>query len=468
MADIFISYSKAYRALTEALAKDLEARGHTVWWDTSLLSGETFRTVILRELDAAKAVIVIWSPASVKSDWVVSEATRAKQQGKLITVLGGGATHADIPPPFDVLHADDVEDRAQLLKAIASFVSNETFPEVVSTRPATNMSQDSHPAAEQIWQKVKSEDTIGSYLFYIKNFPHNQNSIEADERIWRKVEARDDVSSYQLYLKVMPNDKGHYKPLAIFNIEKIKKNRPPALARFDITLTQCFDSNRYRKLLIYVILGIISALYSAVVTFYEYPVQGIYTPRIITPGISLALVTIVMLCLTDYINKAKQFFIIALSIVAYIVAFGHSYDALRPFENDPKKYDIYFSIFTNMDIASLKCGSVSGLIGSFIMWIAFAIASKSFRYIHHFVLIVMVGTVSSLLLFIGVRSNEIWRWLLLFSAFQVGIALYVGWIFRETSLISFSKTVRQARFGLILCTTLIVLCQPIIFYNLWR
>ena len=38
MADIFISYSKDDRATIEALAKFLEGRGYTTWWDASLVS----------------------------------------------------------------------------------------------------------------------------------------------------------------------------------------------------------------------------------------------------------------------------------------------------------------------------------------------------------------------------------------------------------------------------------------------
>jgi len=68
MADVFISYSKQERALTERLAADLLARGYTVWWDTNQVSGEAFRNVIQQELAAAKSVIVIWTPASVLSD----------------------------------------------------------------------------------------------------------------------------------------------------------------------------------------------------------------------------------------------------------------------------------------------------------------------------------------------------------------------------------------------------------------
>jgi hypothetical protein len=119
MADIFISYSRDYRALTEALAEHLQARGYTVWWDTSLLLGQPFHEEIRRELDAAKVAIVIWSPAAVKSDWVISEARRAREQGKLITVRSADLNLGDIPPPFDVLHTDLVDDIERVDAAIA-------------------------------------------------------------------------------------------------------------------------------------------------------------------------------------------------------------------------------------------------------------------------------------------------------------------------------------------------------------
>src|SRR5262249_48997655 len=68
MADVFISYPKARRALTERVARDLEAAGLSVWWDTRIQLGEGFRNQIDDQLDACKAAIVIWTPESIKSD----------------------------------------------------------------------------------------------------------------------------------------------------------------------------------------------------------------------------------------------------------------------------------------------------------------------------------------------------------------------------------------------------------------
>jgi TIR domain len=45
MADIFISYSKGSAAQTQQLAKELQGKGFTVWYDTSLVPGDSFRVL---------------------------------------------------------------------------------------------------------------------------------------------------------------------------------------------------------------------------------------------------------------------------------------------------------------------------------------------------------------------------------------------------------------------------------------
>ena len=76
MADIFISYAKPDWHLALTLSEYLKSEGWSVWWDKSLTSGEIFRDEIMRQLATAKAVIVIWTERSVKSDWVCAEAER--------------------------------------------------------------------------------------------------------------------------------------------------------------------------------------------------------------------------------------------------------------------------------------------------------------------------------------------------------------------------------------------------------
>jgi len=120
MADIFVSYAKTDRPLASKLVAMLEAEGWKVWWDTSLAIGDDFRNEIMTELGRARAVIVIWTDASVKSDWVRSEAGRAQADRKLIPVKLEHLTYKDLPPPFDVLHTENVGEEDKIRAAVVA------------------------------------------------------------------------------------------------------------------------------------------------------------------------------------------------------------------------------------------------------------------------------------------------------------------------------------------------------------
>lgn len=120
MPDLFVSYSSANREIAREFATDLTAQGYTVWWDTQLLAGERFRKAIFEQLDDSRAVIVIWTEASIVSDWVVAEAQRAHSQNKLISVRAPTLQLDRIPPPFGAIHhIVTIEDRAALYRALS-------------------------------------------------------------------------------------------------------------------------------------------------------------------------------------------------------------------------------------------------------------------------------------------------------------------------------------------------------------
>ena len=104
-ADIFISYSREDRAAARHFADCFAREGFNVWWDAALHSGETFDEVIERELKAARAVVVLWSPRSVRSRWVRAEATRADRQNKLAPVI---IEACDRPIIFEMQHTVDL------------------------------------------------------------------------------------------------------------------------------------------------------------------------------------------------------------------------------------------------------------------------------------------------------------------------------------------------------------------------
>jgi len=120
MADVFVSYAKTDRPLASKLVAMLEAEGWKVWWDTGLAIGDDFRNEIMTELGRARAVIVIWTDASIKSDWVRSEAGRAQADRKLIPVKLEHLTYKDLPPPFDVLHTENVSENDKIRAAVVA------------------------------------------------------------------------------------------------------------------------------------------------------------------------------------------------------------------------------------------------------------------------------------------------------------------------------------------------------------
>ncbi len=88
MADVFISYAREDKAWALLMATALDALGLSVWYDTEGLSpGADFAAEIEAQLEAAKAVVVLWSRNSATSEWVRDEADHAKEQDKLISVI---------------------------------------------------------------------------------------------------------------------------------------------------------------------------------------------------------------------------------------------------------------------------------------------------------------------------------------------------------------------------------------------
>jgi hypothetical protein len=84
MSDVFVSYATADREHAKRLAKALEQRGWTVWWDRTILPGSDWQAVIERALDASTCAVVLWSRNSVDSSWVRAEAEEARQRNVLI------------------------------------------------------------------------------------------------------------------------------------------------------------------------------------------------------------------------------------------------------------------------------------------------------------------------------------------------------------------------------------------------
>ncbi|HKV96552.1 MAG TPA: TIR domain-containing protein [Gammaproteobacteria bacterium] len=107
MADVFVSYARSDKARVVPLVAALEAKGWSVWWDPEINPGQEFDDQIDAEINAAKAVLVVWTPTSVVSRWVRGEAREAAERGILVPVR---FEQAKLPMDVRAIHTTDLDN----------------------------------------------------------------------------------------------------------------------------------------------------------------------------------------------------------------------------------------------------------------------------------------------------------------------------------------------------------------------
>ncbi len=83
----------------------MRALGHSVWRDDEIPAHRAYSDVIQERIQAARAVVVLWSEAAARSEWVRSEAESARSGHKLVQATIDGARP---PMPFDQIECADL------------------------------------------------------------------------------------------------------------------------------------------------------------------------------------------------------------------------------------------------------------------------------------------------------------------------------------------------------------------------
>jgi hypothetical protein len=112
VSDIFISYAREDRERVKTIAKALAASGWTVWWDPEIPLGKVYRDVIQEALDAARCIVVVWSKASIRSNWVIEEAEEGHRRNILVPILID--RELTIPLGLRSLQTADLTRRSQI------------------------------------------------------------------------------------------------------------------------------------------------------------------------------------------------------------------------------------------------------------------------------------------------------------------------------------------------------------------
>jgi hypothetical protein len=134
LADIFLSYARPDLEVARSVAEDLEAEGFSVFFDQHIGVGESWDALIESEIEAAKCVVVLWSPASRDREWVRNEARFGRQKGVLCPAL---IAQCVLPLEFNSMQTADLKTRAAgdrqqaEWRRLVSAISRHAAPEVV-------------------------------------------------------------------------------------------------------------------------------------------------------------------------------------------------------------------------------------------------------------------------------------------------------------------------------------------------
>lgn len=128
MPRIFLSHSSDDAVFASQLSNDLRSHGADVWLDSSHMAAGDFIARINQALQGRNVVVLVLSPAAIRSTWVTQEFNAAiarSHQGLMrppLVIMAQPCPLADIPPMWTVYHRYDATQNYQgalngLLKA---------------------------------------------------------------------------------------------------------------------------------------------------------------------------------------------------------------------------------------------------------------------------------------------------------------------------------------------------------------
>ena len=208
MADVFLSYKRDDRDTVQMIVSALQKQGYSVWWDPKIDAGTRWDEMIERELEAAKCVLVVWSPESVRSRWVRTEANDGLERNVLIPVTIKGGVQ---PKAFNLIQAIDLshwdgssahEDFRKIIAGVAQKVGNQT----VAKPPAAHDPTTSQELA--LWEYANASGDAEDLRDFVRLYPSSAYVSFAARKLekldWQKAEIAADASEIEQFLAEYP------------------------------------------------------------------------------------------------------------------------------------------------------------------------------------------------------------------------------------------------------------------------
>ncbi|MEP3476413.1 MAG: toll/interleukin-1 receptor domain-containing protein [Hyphomicrobiales bacterium] len=229
MADIFISYARKERDRCIAIYDKLVALELDVWFDAKLENGDSLSDEINYQVRESKCVLVLWSPLSVESQWVQSEALIKFFEKKLIQAI---IEKVDLRVPFNGTHYndltnfngnDDHEEWIKVLekigeftnrKGIVQYVNNLVNKDVIAAKRWAIENFDDPLARNAIVNtaQLMQQETLKDINDLIKPNHYTEDHTKTSFKInddeyqnWEAIKNSEDYRDFSDHLKHWPN-----------------------------------------------------------------------------------------------------------------------------------------------------------------------------------------------------------------------------------------------------------------------
>ena len=147
MLNIFISYQRQSETIVKTLAKDIQALGHTAWFDQDLSGGQDWWDRILSRVRDCDVFVIVLSPEALNSTACTREYKYAANLAKLVLpILVSEEVSTKLLPPtlskiqFVDYKKQDRDSAFRLAKALTTLPSPEPLPEVLPDPPKAPIS----------------------------------------------------------------------------------------------------------------------------------------------------------------------------------------------------------------------------------------------------------------------------------------------------------------------------------------
>ena len=133
-----------------------------MWYDARLPAHRAYADVIQEQLDAAKAVLIVWSDEAVRSHWVRSEADRARLNGTLIQAR---MEDCALPMPFDQIQCPSLAGWDGNPDALSLTPVLESIEELLNSNGASPIAPRNQIAGDSKFGRPKQRAPAAQMLF---------------------------------------------------------------------------------------------------------------------------------------------------------------------------------------------------------------------------------------------------------------------------------------------------------------